>query len=322
MLSSCLSVYVLAAWGGSQPIGAPGAMPQNVAIAAHAERGKSWMLPEAKREDLLYVAILGGLKVYSYPKGKHVGTIKGFYRPEYECTDKSGDVFVVDGDVYEFAHGGKKALRTFRESDYPAVGCAVDPTTGNLAIRWTTTTSSFLAVYPNGTGTPTTYSNSTYFTFCGYDNAGSLYVDGDHYPGGGVRFYELPKGGSTLEPFSANQSFDFAGQIEWVGKYLTIADLPYNAVYRFTVSGSSGTLEGTTNLAISPCVVALESIWIQGNRVLGSCITASGYEPYGQILYYKYPQGGSEIKDIQVGLDTAPDGMVVSRAPSGAQTRR
>jgi hypothetical protein len=38
------------------PIGAPGAMPQGHAIATHAERGKSWMLPEAKTEDLLYAS--------------------------------------------------------------------------------------------------------------------------------------------------------------------------------------------------------------------------------------------------------------------------
>ena len=39
---------LLAACGGSQPpIGAPGAIPQSPAIAQHATRGKSWMLPGA-----------------------------------------------------------------------------------------------------------------------------------------------------------------------------------------------------------------------------------------------------------------------------------
>jgi hypothetical protein len=45
------TVAMLAGCGGSQPpIGAPGAIPQTSAIAAHAERGKSWMLPEASYE--------------------------------------------------------------------------------------------------------------------------------------------------------------------------------------------------------------------------------------------------------------------------------
>jgi hypothetical protein len=45
-LSSCIAVALLTGCGGSQPpIGAPGAMPQASAIAMHADRGKSWMLP-------------------------------------------------------------------------------------------------------------------------------------------------------------------------------------------------------------------------------------------------------------------------------------
>jgi hypothetical protein len=43
----CVAAAVpLAGCGGSQPpIGAPGAMAQTSAIATHAERGKSWMVP-------------------------------------------------------------------------------------------------------------------------------------------------------------------------------------------------------------------------------------------------------------------------------------
>ena len=67
-----LTIYVVAAMlsgcGGSQPpIGQPGAMPQTSAFATHADRGKSWMLPEANADDLLYVADEGvGIIVYSY----------------------------------------------------------------------------------------------------------------------------------------------------------------------------------------------------------------------------------------------------------------
>jgi hypothetical protein len=67
-LSGCVAVALLAGCGGSQlPTGAPGAMPQTSALAMHADRGKSWMLPEAKSEDLLYVSNLQNVKVYSYP---------------------------------------------------------------------------------------------------------------------------------------------------------------------------------------------------------------------------------------------------------------
>ena len=47
-----VAVALLAGCGGSQPpVAAPGAMPHTPAIATHAERGGSWMLPEAKSGD-------------------------------------------------------------------------------------------------------------------------------------------------------------------------------------------------------------------------------------------------------------------------------
>jgi hypothetical protein len=54
-LSICAAAVMLAGRGGSQPpIGAPGRMPQTSTLATHADRGKSWMLPEASYEDLIY----------------------------------------------------------------------------------------------------------------------------------------------------------------------------------------------------------------------------------------------------------------------------
>ena len=48
---------LLAGCGGSQPpIGAPGARLQSSPVVSRAERRGSWMLPEAKGEDLLYVS--------------------------------------------------------------------------------------------------------------------------------------------------------------------------------------------------------------------------------------------------------------------------
>jgi hypothetical protein len=55
---SISATAVLAACGGSRPpIGAPGAMPQTPASVAQADRGRSWMLPEASSKDLLYVSL-------------------------------------------------------------------------------------------------------------------------------------------------------------------------------------------------------------------------------------------------------------------------
>ena len=47
---------------------------ETAAIATHADRGKSWMLPEAKNEDLIYATSgCGGVCMLSYPAGKLVG---------------------------------------------------------------------------------------------------------------------------------------------------------------------------------------------------------------------------------------------------------
>jgi hypothetical protein len=54
------------------------------------------MLPEAATEDLLYVSNLQNVAVYSYPEGKRVGTLKGFYRPFGECVNSTGDVFIAN----------------------------------------------------------------------------------------------------------------------------------------------------------------------------------------------------------------------------------
>ncbi len=111
---------------------------QRTALGApNPERAKSWMLPEAKSEDLLYIANVYTITVYSYPKGKLVGTFKDFYKPYGECVDKNGDVYITDSTfakIYEYAHGGTKPIHTLKDPGYEPYGCAVDPTTGNLAV--------------------------------------------------------------------------------------------------------------------------------------------------------------------------------------------
>jgi hypothetical protein len=70
-LSICVAAALLAGCGGSQPpIGAPGAMPLTSALATRADRGKSWMLPEAKSESSLYISddLRSQVYVFSYPR--------------------------------------------------------------------------------------------------------------------------------------------------------------------------------------------------------------------------------------------------------------
>jgi len=108
---------------------------------AHPDSGRSWMAPGAETQDLLYISDEGtnDVYVYSWPQLKLVGTLTGFSYPQGECVDTKGDVFVVNGraqsQVVEFLHGGTKPIATLSDnySNHPS-GCAVDPTTENLAV--------------------------------------------------------------------------------------------------------------------------------------------------------------------------------------------
>jgi hypothetical protein len=122
-------------------------MPQG-AIAPQALQalGKSWMLPEARNDDLLYVSDGGGgVNAYSYPSFDLIGQLTIPYARGAEglCVDKQGDVFVpawtgngssVTAYVYEFAHGGTEPIAILDDPGALNTSCSVDLTTGNLAV--------------------------------------------------------------------------------------------------------------------------------------------------------------------------------------------
>src|ERR1700691_6238626 len=111
-LSACVTVAMLAGCGSQAPIGAPGATPQRQAVGAYAERGKSWMLPEAKDEDLLYSG-QDPVYVFSYPSGKAVGSLYTGAPTDGMCSDEKGDVFLTGqqgSSLTEYAHGGSQPV--------------------------------------------------------------------------------------------------------------------------------------------------------------------------------------------------------------------
>ncbi len=292
-LSISAAAAFLAGCGGSQPpIAAPGSMPQTSPAATHANRGNSWMLPEAASDDLLYVSNVQNVTVYSYPKGRHVGTLRGFYRPLGECTDSASDVFIANQNtVVEYKHGGTRPIRTLTLSGYAPVSCASDPTTGDLAVTWDAGFSSgYIAVYQHGSGTPALYNNGDMlFRFCDYDGTGNLFVDGGTKHGDLFEFAELPRNGNALINMSLSQNIGFGAAVQWDGRYVTVEDDDVNRIYRFTISGSNGVLKGTVDLGNAQ---GLYQTWIDGKKVVGADILSN------TVWYWKYPAGGSAIKSI------------------------
>ncbi len=293
-------VALLAGCGGSQPpIGAPGAMLQSRTIATRAAHGKSWMLPEAKGQDLIYAT--GGCEgtcILSYPQGKLVGEISGYQGNGLsgDCSDGAGNVYISNNTaVVEFAHGGTTPIASFALPQGDAEGCAIDPKTGNLAVVFGFTG---IAVFSNGLSMPTVYSSLLDAQYCGYDSAGNLFVDGATTDTHGVAYglSELPSGGSTFEMLTLDQRVGLPGQVQWDGQYLTYesASPSLFTVSRLAISGSSATIVSQTTL--KRVRNRLAQSWIYKGSIIAP-YSNQGPNPRN-IGIWKYPKGGTPVKRI------------------------
>jgi hypothetical protein len=307
----CAAIAMLAACGGSQPpIGAPGAMPQGRAIITHADRGGSWMLPDAASQDLLYVSDSTWVSVYSYPEGKLEGRLRHFYIAQGMCVDKKGDVFVTDlgfNKIFVYAHGSTKRLRTITGYGGPA-GCSIDPGTGDLAAS--DLTDGNVAVYKNARGIPKVYKSASLWEafWCGYDGQGNLFVDGQNYPskGQGFVFLELAKDGSSLNVITLDQSMGFPGGVQWDGKHIAVGSFypPPSGrpvIYQFAIKGRKGTKTGTTRLGRLGSVDDVKQFWIQ-NKTVVATNGGAGDGKHGAAIFYNYPSGGKPTEKITKGL--------------------
>lgn len=312
-LCICVAAALLAACGGLRPpIGAPRAIPQSrvsITHAAQRDDDGSWMAADAASQDLLYISNVRTVTVYSYPQGKLVGTLRRFYSAQGECVDQRGDVFITNlgtNQIFEYAHGSKKRLRTLTGYGGPA-GCSVDPTTGNLAVSNLAVGS--VAIYENARGKPKLYKDPAFkgYFWCGYDPTGNLFVDGES-SGSTFEFAELPKGGSSLKTITLNQNIGFPGGVQWDGKYMAVGDQDISVIYQFVINGSEGTKVGTTSLGSG--LHDLKQFWIQSRTLIAPNGSAS---PFGDVLFYNYPAGGNATKKITAGVH-GPIGAVVSLA--------
>jgi len=303
---------LLAACGGSEPpIGATGAVPQSRAITTHAQRGGSWMQPEAKSDSqLLYVTDnqSNEVSVVKLPQGKLVGTLTGFNGPYGECTDRNGDVFVTDtevGQIWEYAHGAKSPKNILQDSSYYPIGCSVDPKTGNVAVTNEIGDSGpgNVAIYAKASGKPKFYfdPSMTQVGFCAYDGAGNLYIGGG-ISGDNDLFGILPRGQSKFSALTLNASVSGLSPMRWDGQDLAILDgEPGSLIYRFKISGDSGTEVGLLKLHGAN---EIGDFTIQGTTLYAPLYNMS------EVGAYAYPGGGKAIK-VYYGFGV-PGGTAVS----------
>ena len=217
-----IGLYALALAGGAAVLSACSANG-TASSSPLPDVRRSWVEPVPKSQALLYVSDIATnlVDIFTYPSGTKVGSLSGFGAVAGLCSDKAGDIFVVDeaGPVQMFAHGGTSPIRKLTTSGAP-YGCAIDPRHRNLAL---TNLSSYLYgalnIYPKAKGSPKQYNDpsqidSTYF--CAYDSSGNLYIDGWDRSAKFI-FIKLPKGGKSLGVTELNLKTSSPAGVQWDG---------------------------------------------------------------------------------------------------------
>jgi hypothetical protein len=282
------------------------------------------MAPNTTSQDLLYVTgACGGICVFSYPGGSLVGELADSNTPISECVDKSGDVFVIDfggeggtGGIVEYAHGGTSPIATLSDPGYYPHACSIDPTTGNLAVTNESAENGdtgVVAIYVGAKGDATDYLDPRiyYMGFCGYDDKGNLFVDGQYDHQGTFEFDELPNGSGNFKSIKIPQAPSSPLDLQWAGKYIALADSS-TVIYHVAVKGSKGTVVGTT-LLNGPTSGTDAQFWIQGGTIVEPYETSTGTDEVG---FWKYPTGGLVRRNIESSQfdDAELFGTVVSPA--------
>jgi|SRR5580700_8752580 hypothetical protein len=261
--------------------------------------GPSWMARAAKAGDLLYLSDVktNAVDVYSFPRGRLVGTLTAFGEPRSECSDGAGDVWIADiggYDVIEYPHGGSAPIVALSTPGAP-LGCSVSPVTGDLAVT-SNANGAILSVFHYGKDRrwrdPQVYGDSGFRAsdFCGYDARGNLFLDGRD-KAGSFRLAELARGARKLTNIAVSQKFNRPGQVQWDGTYLAVGDAggAPSKIYQFSVSGQKATEAGFTTLGRATSV---RQFWIEGSHVIGPDFSKD-------VGFWQYPAGGSATKILR-----------------------
>ena len=306
---------------GGGVVNTAGGLPSAGIVPLHyrPNPGRSWMSPDAaKTKDLLYVSNIDSntVNVYSYPNDKQVGMITAdLSGPDGICVDNKNDIWVVNNGpvgsipyLVEYKHGGKTPIATLSGIVF-AIGCSVDPTTGDLAVTNYGTGSSgggSVSIFAHAKGTPKVYTDSeiAHFNFCGYDPKGNLYADGTDAGQNVFHFAELPKGKKNLKNITLKGGFIYyPGMVQWDGKYVAVGDQMPSGTYTdaiYQTTGAGGKIVHETPLD-SGGPEEIIGFWIQGSTVIGPNVLPSP----GDVGFYKYPAGGKPTKILTKGFSGA-----------------
>ncbi|MGC9991157.1 MAG: hypothetical protein ABSD52_02000 [Candidatus Cybelea sp.] len=279
--------------------------PGEPPIAARAELGTLWMAPGTNTKDLLYVTN-GTVSVYSYPQGELEGQLTGFSDAVGDCTDSNGNVYITDytaDTVAEYAHGGTRSIRTLSVPGSGALACAVDPSSGDLAVTTAgnaSGTGANVAIFRKAKGKPKTYTYRAIlgYSFCAYDNAGNLFVDGTPAQGYGYDYElaELPRLGKSFTPVNLDNGISWAADLQWNGHYLAVGQPVDPNISRYTISAGYGTFVGSTELA--GAYDATQFVIAGTKAIVVNLYYYDRYIARWDVLVFNYPAGGYQTQEI------------------------
>ncbi|MBV9719756.1 MAG: hypothetical protein JOZ77_10575 [Candidatus Eremiobacteraeota bacterium] len=305
-LSGCILAALLGGCGGLQ--GSPaGSLPSSAVAENPASRSTGAM------GDLLYVAHASSIydkhtfvSILSLPQGKVVaqislGALSGM------CSDTGGNVWLIvyrsNFQAYyaeKYAHGGTQPIAQIRMPKYYKSGCAVDPSSGDLAIMnpaggsqeghgsidvWAGARPGKPAVYD----VPFTPENAA------YDDAGNLFFDGCACANSdpGLLFGELVKDSRAVAAIRLDKNTALPGGVQWDGHYIALQTGGYQPylkgrprIYRIEASGGLGHVVG---IVIPKDTALTGTAWF---ATYGSSVVATTKAHRGQIDIWPYPAGG------------------------------
>jgi hypothetical protein len=243
--------------------------------------------------------------IFDYPKSVHqIGTIKdvggqGCTNVLYGWGKKIFWIVAADNQITEY-QVPKKPIKTLSDSFGQPSSCAMD-SEGDLAVGGLD--NGDIAIYTNASGSGTVMTTplaNEYFD--GYDRKGNLFADGiDNHE---FALIELPEGSSKFQTITTSNTVKEPGSVQWDGKYLTVEDMEASVIYRYTVSGTKATLEGTVLLSgAGDCT----QTWI----ATGVVFCADARNDDGEV--FKYPAGGSIVATFTGNFDVPLGAVAVEK---------
>jgi hypothetical protein len=306
----CAVALLLMGCGGSQSSIEPAGTIQANGIDSGAGQDHGPMPARIYARDLLYV-YSETVEVYAYRSGNPLGSlgIGG-----YLCSDRFGNVVVAGAAgvslVWVYAHGASKPFATMYNPGDPG-GCAVDPSSENLAVADPSPVSATVFIWPynpkRGWRLAHEYTDPNVYEsrYSAYDPQGNLFIDGQTESGSFI-LVELPKGSSTFTTITLTGVIHKPGSMQWYGKYLVIEDAGKTSsdpavVYRYAINGTSGHRVSATILTDS---LADAQFVINGRTVIGPVsVSERG------LGFWRFPAGGTRFRTLSTYLSPSAEAV-------------